>query len=67
MGSLRHSALKTERHPSPVGPKILGERKPVGGGGSYCSVLQGGEHEVKGFSDIGKMPHSTWPRTQFSN
>ncbi|XP_048181884.1 coiled-coil domain-containing protein 187 isoform X3 [Corvus hawaiiensis] len=40
MGSLRHSALKIEREHSPVDPKIVGERKPRGGG-SYCSVLQG--------------------------
>lgn len=67
MASLRHSASKIERDPTPVDPKILGERKPLGGGGSYCSVLQGGEHEAKGFSGIGKMLHSTWPGTQFSN
>ncbi|XP_066057497.1 coiled-coil domain-containing protein 187 [Chamaea fasciata] len=44
MGSLRHSALKIERDPSPVDPKILRERKPLGGGGSYCSVHQGADH-----------------------
>ncbi|TRZ15199.1 hypothetical protein HGM15179_011910 [Zosterops borbonicus] len=45
MGSLRHSALKIERDPSPVDPKILGERKPPGGGGSYCSVHQGADQK----------------------
>lgn len=67
MDSLRQSALKIERDHSPVDPKIAGERKPLGGGGSYCSVLQGGEHEAKGFGDTGKMPHLTWLGTQFSN
>ncbi|XP_064584103.1 coiled-coil domain-containing protein 187 [Zonotrichia leucophrys gambelii] len=43
-GSLRHSALKIERDPNPVDPKILGERKPLGGGGSCCPVLQGADH-----------------------
>ncbi|KAM6117388.1 coiled-coil domain-containing protein 187 [Phoenicopterus ruber ruber] len=40
--SLKQSALKIERDHSPVDPKIVGERKPLGGGGSYCSVLQAG-------------------------
>ncbi|XP_038012588.1 coiled-coil domain-containing protein 187 isoform X3 [Motacilla alba alba] len=44
MGSLRHSALKIERDPNPVDPKILGERKLLGGGASYCPVLQGADH-----------------------
>ncbi|XP_072792771.1 coiled-coil domain-containing protein 187 isoform X4 [Taeniopygia guttata] len=43
MGSLRHSTLKIERDPSLVDPKILEERKPLGEGGSCCSVLQGAD------------------------
>ncbi|KAM6237719.1 coiled-coil domain-containing protein 187 isoform 3-T3 [Spheniscus humboldti] len=40
MRSLKQSALKIERDHSPVDPKIAGERKPLEGRGSYCSVLQ---------------------------
>ncbi|XP_054705081.1 coiled-coil domain-containing protein 187 isoform X6 [Grus americana] len=40
--SLKQPALKTEKDRSPMDPKIVGERKPLGGRGSYCSVLQGG-------------------------
>ncbi|XP_074968750.1 coiled-coil domain-containing protein 187 [Phalacrocorax aristotelis] len=40
--SLKQSALKIESDHSPVDPKIVGERKPLGGRGSYCSVLQEG-------------------------
>uniref|UniRef100_A0A803W8V9 CAP-Gly domain-containing protein n=1 Tax=Ficedula albicollis TaxID=59894 RepID=A0A803W8V9_FICAL len=68
MGSLRHSAMKIERDPSPVGPKILGERKPLGGGGSYCSVLQGdhgqslhSHHTLNLLSPWANLPHGeTW-------
>ncbi|NXV86816.1 CE350 protein, partial [Calonectris borealis] len=42
MHSLKQSALKIERDHSPVDPKIVGERKPLGGRRSYCSVLQEG-------------------------
>uniref|UniRef100_A0A663EXX8 CAP-Gly domain-containing protein n=2 Tax=Aquila chrysaetos chrysaetos TaxID=223781 RepID=A0A663EXX8_AQUCH len=42
MHSLKQSALKMERDHSPVDPKIVGERKPLGGRGSYCTVLQEG-------------------------
>ncbi|KAM9271259.1 coiled-coil domain-containing protein 187 [Morus bassanus] len=42
MHSLKQSALKTERDHSPADPKTVGERKPLGGRGSYCSVLQEG-------------------------
>ncbi|XP_071430619.1 coiled-coil domain-containing protein 187 isoform X3 [Pithys albifrons albifrons] len=38
--SLRQPALKIERIHSPVDPKIVGERKPLGGKDLYCSVLQ---------------------------
>ncbi|XP_071622682.1 coiled-coil domain-containing protein 187 isoform X3 [Heliangelus exortis] len=34
-------SLKTERDHSPVEPKVMGERKPLGRRGSYHSVLQG--------------------------
>ncbi|KAM6372452.1 coiled-coil domain-containing protein 187 [Pluvialis apricaria] len=40
--ALKQSALKTERDHSPVDPKTVGERKPLGGRGSYCSGLQEG-------------------------
>lgn len=42
--SLKQSALKMERDHGPVDPKIVGERKPPGGRGSYCAVLHEGEH-----------------------
>ncbi|KAM6316256.1 LOW QUALITY PROTEIN: coiled-coil domain-containing protein 187 [Podargus strigoides] len=42
MHSLKPSALKTERDHSPADPIIVGERKPLGGRGPYCSVLQEG-------------------------
>ncbi|XP_014798226.1 PREDICTED: centrosome-associated protein 350-like [Calidris pugnax] len=38
--SLKQSALKTERDYSPVDLKTVGERKPLGGRGSYCSGLR---------------------------
>ncbi|KAM6047538.1 coiled-coil domain-containing protein 187 [Theristicus caerulescens] len=40
--TLKQSALKIERDHSPVDPKTVGERKPLGERGSYCSVLQEG-------------------------
>ncbi|KAM6048045.1 coiled-coil domain-containing protein 187 [Chlamydotis macqueenii] len=42
MLSLKQSALKTERDHAPVDPSIVGEIKPLGGRGSYCSVLREG-------------------------
>ncbi|XP_059342660.1 coiled-coil domain-containing protein 187 [Ammospiza nelsoni] len=65
MGSLRHSALKIERDPNPVDPKILGERKPLGGGGSCCPVLQGdhrhSHHTSNLLSPWMNLPHGeTW-------
>ncbi|XP_061867417.1 coiled-coil domain-containing protein 187 isoform X3 [Colius striatus] len=42
MHSLKQPALKTERYHSPVDPKMAGERKPLGGRGSHCSVHQEG-------------------------
>ncbi|KAM6399899.1 LOW QUALITY PROTEIN: coiled-coil domain-containing protein 187 [Rhynochetos jubatus] len=47
MHSLKPSALTIERDHSPVDPKIVGERKPLGGKGSYCSVLQEGSLPVE--------------------
>ena len=41
--SLKQSTLKIERDHSAVDPKTVGEGKPLGGRGSYCSVLQEGE------------------------
>ncbi|XP_059721218.1 centrosome-associated protein 350-like [Haemorhous mexicanus] len=68
MGSLRHSALKIERDPNPVDPKILGEGKPLGGGGSYCPVLQGDHRQSQHSHHISNLlspwvnlPHGeTW-------
>ncbi|XP_061208416.1 coiled-coil domain-containing protein 187 isoform X2 [Neopsephotus bourkii] len=42
MHSLKPPALKTERDHSPVDPKTVGERKPLGERDSYPSVLQEG-------------------------
>ncbi|KAM6110356.1 LOW QUALITY PROTEIN: coiled-coil domain-containing protein 187 [Pterocles gutturalis] len=42
MHSLKQSTFKIERDHGPVDPKKVGERQPLGGGGSYCSVLQEG-------------------------
>ncbi|KAM7087784.1 coiled-coil domain-containing protein 187 isoform 2-T2 [Ciconia maguari] len=66
--SLKQSALKIERDHSPVDPKIVGERKPVGGRGSYCSALQGGslpaehreplyDHQTLNLSPLVTLPH----------
>ncbi|XP_075375682.1 coiled-coil domain-containing protein 187 [Mycteria americana] len=66
--SLKQSALKIERDHSPVDPKIVGQRKPVGGRGSYCSVLQGGslpaehgeplhDHQTLNLSPVVTLPH----------
>ncbi|XP_071310218.1 coiled-coil domain-containing protein 187 [Agelaius tricolor] len=75
MGSLRHSALKIERDPSPVDPKILGKRKPLGGGGSYCPVLQGdhrqsqhSHHTSNLLSPWVNLPHGeTWDSSEDSS
>ncbi|KAM7033952.1 coiled-coil domain-containing protein 187 isoform 3-T3 [Acridotheres tristis] len=76
MGSLRHSALKIERDPSPVDAKILGEIKPPGGGDSYCSVLQGADHgqslhshhSLTLLSPWVNLPHGdTWDNSRESN
>ncbi|XP_027587511.2 coiled-coil domain-containing protein 187 isoform X2 [Pipra filicauda] len=42
MCSLKQPTLKIERDHTPVDPKIAEERKPLGGRGSHCSVLQEG-------------------------
>ncbi|XP_033374376.1 coiled-coil domain-containing protein 187 isoform X4 [Parus major] len=62
MSSLTHSALKRERDPSLVDSKILGERKPLGGGGSCCSVLQGADHgqSLHGHHTLNLTHRDTW-------
>lgn len=62
MHSLKPPALKTERAPSPEDHKIVGERKPLGERDSYPSVLQEGEHQVKGFGGIGQTALSSMTR-----
>ncbi|XP_033374374.1 coiled-coil domain-containing protein 187 isoform X2 [Parus major] len=61
MSSLTHSALKRERDPSLVDSKILGERKPLGGGGSCCSVLQGDHGQsLHGHHTLNLTHRDTW-------
>ncbi|RMB93340.1 hypothetical protein DUI87_30034 [Hirundo rustica rustica] len=56
LSSLRHSALKIERDPSPVDPKILGERKSLGGEAGHGQSLHS-HHTSRLLSPWVNLPH----------